>query len=297
MTNDVEEHSIVLNRLDDSTAQQVYKEGLPKLLDLYSKYDIESTFYFTGTFAEKIPDAIDIVIDYGHEVGCHGYSHEVNRAFDNLTYKEQISDLMKAKKAIEAIAGKIESFRAPAARINKYTVKALERTGFRTDSSVASQRFDGPLSFGAINKLNWLFAPRAPYYMSYNSPFMRGDSKILEVPISAFVSPYIGTTMRVAPNLNRLIEGLLFKEAVNGKKPIVFLFHPVEVIDSFEKAKMKRRARSLPGYIFGDLIRQKLKLKNLGENALKLMDKTLKRAKNAGFDFISMREYLNQYHC
>ena len=281
MTNDVEEHSIVLNRLDDSTAQQVYKEGLPKLLDLYSKYDIESTFYFTGTFAEKIPDAIDIVIDYGHEVGCHGYSHEVNRAFDNLTYKEQISDLMKAKKAIEAIAGKIESFRAPAARINKYTVKALERTGFRTDSSVASQRFDGPLSFGAINKLNWLFAPRAPYYMSYNSPFMRGDSKILEV----------------APNLNRLIEGLLFKEAVNGKKPIVFLFHPVEVIDSFEKAKMKRRARSLPGYIFGDLIRQKLKLKNLGENALKLMDKTLKRAKNAGFDFISMREYLNQYHC
>ena len=44
MTNDVEEHSIALNRLDDGTAWRVYREGLPKLLDLYSKYDVEGTF-------------------------------------------------------------------------------------------------------------------------------------------------------------------------------------------------------------------------------------------------------------
>ena len=72
MTNDVEEHSIALNRLDDETAWRVYREGLPKLLDLYSKYDVEGTFYFTGTFAEKIPEAIELVMDYGHEIGCHG---------------------------------------------------------------------------------------------------------------------------------------------------------------------------------------------------------------------------------
>lgn len=59
MTNDVEEHSIALNRLDDATAWRVYREGLPKLLDLYSKYDVEGTFSFTGTFAEKIPEAVE----------------------------------------------------------------------------------------------------------------------------------------------------------------------------------------------------------------------------------------------
>ena len=297
MTNDVEETSLVLNRLDDSTAWQIFKDGLPKLLNLYSKYDIESTFYFTGTFAEMIPESIDLVMDYGHEIGCHGYSHEVDRAFDVLNYQEQVRDLFKAKRAIEAIAGRIESFRAPAARINKYTVKALEKVGFTTDSSVASQRFDGPLTFGAINKLNWLFAPRMPYKMSYKSPFMRGNSKILEVPISAFISPYIGTTMRVAPNLNRVVEGLLFKEAKNKKKPIVFLFHPVEVIENFGKVEVQRRATSFSGYVFGDLIRQKFKLKNLGNKALKLMDNTLKRAEKAGFDFISVRKYKSQHHC
>ena len=63
MTNDVEEHSIALNRLDDATAWRVYREGLPKLLELYSKYDV-------------------------------------------LSLEEQISELEKAKNAIEPIAGK-----------------------------------------------------------------------------------------------------------------------------------------------------------------------------------------------
>lgn len=55
--------------------------------------DVEGTFCFTGTFAEKISEAIELVIDYGHEIGCHGYSHEVNRAFDVLSLEEQIEEL------------------------------------------------------------------------------------------------------------------------------------------------------------------------------------------------------------
>ena len=51
----------------------------------------------------------------------------MDRAFDVLSYGEQVNDLKKAKKAIEAVAGRIEAFRAPAGRINNYTVKALEK--------------------------------------------------------------------------------------------------------------------------------------------------------------------------
>jgi len=194
VTNDVEEHSIALNRLDVGTAQEVYRKGIPRLLDLYAKYDVQGTFYFTGTFAERIPEALDPVIEHGHELGCHGYSHEITRAFDVLSYQEQVEDLRRAKKAIERIAGTIEAFRAPAARINRDTVKALEETGFRTDSSVSSQRFDGPLSFGSRKKIQWLFAPRLPYHLSYESPFREGDSGILEVPISAYLLAYVGST-------------------------------------------------------------------------------------------------------
>jgi len=38
--------------------------------------------------------------------------------------------LKKAKRVIEGVAGRIESFRAPMLRINEDTVRALEETGF-----------------------------------------------------------------------------------------------------------------------------------------------------------------------
>jgi peptidoglycan/xylan/chitin deacetylase (PgdA/CDA1 family) len=89
----------------------------------------------------------------GHEIGCHGYDHSPEKAFDLLSYEEQVNELKKGKKAIGEVAGGIESFRAPMLRINEATVRALEETGFRSDSSIASQRFDGPLTFGSKKKL------------------------------------------------------------------------------------------------------------------------------------------------
>ena len=171
MTNDVEETSIVNNNLSYQTSLKVSKEGLPPLIDLYSKYDVESTFYFTGTFANKFPESVQSVIDHGHEVGCHGYSHQPQHAFDLLEPKQQYLHLVKAKKEIESISGTIEAFRAPALRLGNHTIPILEKVGFKTDSSVASQRFDGPLTFGSLKKLKWLTSPRMPYFPSHHNPY------------------------------------------------------------------------------------------------------------------------------
>ena len=76
MTNDVEHHSISLNKEDSSVPKQIYRTGLPRLLDLLSKHDITSTFYFTGMFAEDSPESVDLVKDHGHEIGVrHGITH------------------------------------------------------------------------------------------------------------------------------------------------------------------------------------------------------------------------------
>jgi len=71
MTNDVESFSIPLNRLDPDTAREVYEVGLPRLLDVYAKTDIRCTFYFTGKMVEMVPEAVELVLDHGHEIGCH----------------------------------------------------------------------------------------------------------------------------------------------------------------------------------------------------------------------------------
>ena len=52
-----------------------------------------------------------------------------------------------------------------------------------------------------------------------------------------------------------------------------------------------RRTNNLMEYVFADLIRHKLKLKNMGNASLKLLDDLLKSAKDYGFEFVSSRQY------
>ncbi len=295
MTVDVESFSIHLNRCDISTGRRVYEEGLPSLLDLFAKHDTKATFYFTGEITEMFPESIEIVIDHDHEVGCHGFDHTPDRAFDNLPYDEQVKELKRAKETIEDIAGRIRSFRAPMLRINEDTVRALEATGFTSDSSICSQRFDGPLTFGSRKKLKWLFAPRKPYFLSYNSLIRSGNSNILEIPISAVIIPFIGTTMRIFPKLIRIVQKFIFVESKRTGKPVVFLFHPNECLDVDSDVITTRRASNFVEYMFADYLRQKLKLKNLGRPAICLLDKILKNAKDEGFEFVSVCDYRRRY--
>jgi peptidoglycan/xylan/chitin deacetylase (PgdA/CDA1 family) len=292
MTNDVESFSITKNKLDPDTAREVYEVGLPRILDVYAKHDIKCTFYFTGEIAKLVPEAVELVAEHGHDIGCHGYDHFHDRAFDSMTLEEQVAELKKAKDVIEGITGRrVLDFRAPALRINEDTLRALEYCGFNTDSSIASQRFDGPLTFGSKRKLKWLVAPRHPYHPSYDSVVKRGDSKILEIPISAFIFSYIGTTMRVSPIILKFFEKFLFAESMRTGKPLVFLFHPNECLDANSNVTPARRANNAVEYIFADVIRRELKIKNLGVKAAVLLDDVIKRAKDAGFEFMTAQEY------
>ncbi|MDG6250465.1 polysaccharide deacetylase family protein [Methanocalculus sp.] len=288
MTVDVESFSIPLNRCDPETARQVYDQGLPRLLAVLAKHDAASTFYFTGELAQAVPEAIELVKDHGHEIGCHGHLHEVDRAFDILSYDEQVHDLTTAKKIIESVAGPIQAFRAPALRINDDTIRALAATRFTTDSSVCPQRFDGPFTFGSKQKLKWLTAPRGPHYLD-------GDQSILEIPVSALLVPYIGTTMRISPLMVRLLQEVLFFEAAHTGRPVVFLFHPNECLDTRGNVITTRRTNNRIKYLFADKIRQRLKLRNLGEKAVVQMDGILHHAKECGFSFMTASDLMREY--
>lgn len=174
-TNDVEDTSIWLNTFRDETAYKVFREGMPILLNIYAELNIRCTFFFTGYIARLIPDIVRMVVKYGHEVGSHGKSHLRENGFDIMPLEMQIKHLDETKKLLEDISGQeVISFRAPALRVNDDTPRALIQTGYRIDSSIASQRFDFFLSFGGIKKLRWLIAPRKPYLTDPNSLFKKG---------------------------------------------------------------------------------------------------------------------------
>jgi peptidoglycan-N-acetylglucosamine deacetylase len=296
ITNDVETTSILNHKLSDVTGKYVLKQGMPRLLDLYDKYHIKATFFYTGYIANLYPQVVKMAFERGHEIGSHGYSHKADKAFDVLTYKQQIEHLKKSKEIIENIIGeKIISFRAPAARVNNNIVKALDETGFKIDSSVSSQRLDMFMSFGSFKKLNWLTTPRLPYLTHPENVFKKGKGPILEIPISAFIFPYIGTFMRMSPSLNALTRNLLYFESKINNRPFNFLTHPNEFIDEeYDGEKFQRRGNTYLSYLFGDVLRHKLKIKNLGAKALPILEKELLFFNKKKIKFITCKDYYNQ---
>lgn len=289
MTNDVETTSIVNGGLRDDTGIRVWKEGLPLLLDLYDKYGVKATFFYIANFAKQHPEIIKIVQERGHEIACHGLTHRHNQAFDSMSFDKQLEHLTTAKKIIEDIAGEeVISFRAPALRVNFDTPKALIEAGFRFDSSVAPQRMDMFMSLGSKNKLQWFGAPRTPYQTCETNLARRGDSPIIEVPVSSFVVPYVGTFMRIAPTINSMTRQLLYFETKDTNKVVNFLIHPNEIITEENlHIKTQRRASSYIGYLLSDVLRRKLKQKNLGKNALILFEEEVKFW--AGKEFVFKR--------
>jgi len=294
LTNDVETTSIVKNRLSTRTGGKVLKEGMPLLLSIYEKYNIKTTFFFNCDIVRKFPEVVRMVIPLGHEVASHGLTHEMDKAFDVLNLKQQIEHLDKSKKMLEDITGsQVISFRAPALRVNEYTVQALHKTGFLIDSSIASQRFDMFMSLGTIKKFNRLTAPRLPYRTSNKNLALQGNSSIIEIPISAFILPYIGTTLRMFPRMASFLGKLLDIENKVNNKPINFLIHPNEFIEEKIEKKEYIYNKNI-NFILTNIIRNKLKLKNLGKAAVPLYEKEIEYFKNKGYSFLPLNKYLRR---
>ena len=293
ITNDVETTSILNHKLRDKTGEYVLNQGMPRLLDLYDKYGVKATFFYTGHIAQLFPDVVRMAHERGHEVGSHGLTHEVSKAFDVLSPEEQLSHLKQSKQILEDIIGEeVVSFRAPAARVDKKFPLIMKEAGFKVDSSVSSQRLDMMFSFGALKKLNWLTAPRHAYFAQDENIFRKGESEVLEVPISAMGFPYIGTFMRIAPGLNRFTRQMLYWETLCNGRQFVFLTHPNEFIDEDqETTEIERRGSNYISYLLGDVIRHKLKVKNLGEKALPIYERELAFFQRKDFEFVTCKDF------
>jgi peptidoglycan/xylan/chitin deacetylase (PgdA/CDA1 family) len=294
MTNDVETTSIN-GSLHDEIGVKVWTEAMPILLDLYARYNVKATFYFVADFAKKYPEVVKMILPYGHEVACHGLTHEHSKAFDVLSSDDQLSHLTEAKSILEDISGnEVVSFRAPALRVNECTVNALNQAGFLTDSSIAPQRLDLFMSLGSKNKMQWLGAPRNNYETSKYNLARKGNAGIIEFPVSGFGLPYIGTLMRLSPVINRIIRYLVYLETRNSNKAVNFLIHPSEFVEeSEEQMQIHRRESNILLHYFSDVLRVRLKKKNLGITAFPLFEEVLKFWQKKEYKFVTVKELYN----
>ena len=74
-----------------------------KILDILDKYDIKATFFVTGYQAEKHPEWYRQIVDRGHAIGMHSYSHvyrDIYSSPENFT-----ADIDKLHDYIEKTTG------------------------------------------------------------------------------------------------------------------------------------------------------------------------------------------------
>ncbi len=294
ITNDVEATSIYGEPYRKDIAENVQNEALPALLALYKKYNVRATFYCLASFAQDYPTIVKLIEEDGHEVACHGLIHNSDKAFDLLTYDEQVQHLKESKQILESVSSqKVVSFRAPALRVSNDTPKALTETGFETDSSVAPQRLDIFMSLGSKHKKHWLKAPRVIYKASTDNLAKKGNGSITEIPVSAFGIPYISTVMRMSSILTSFTRWCIYWETKGKNNKVVnFLFHPSEAItiENATKGEIQKRSKNWLSHFFSDVLRMHLKKKNLGTNSLLLLEKELQFWQKKGYEFKTIKE-------
>lgn len=67
------------------------EEGLPRLLELLGEEGAQATFFTTGGTVGARPGAVKAIVARGHELGCHGVSHNNFRTMDSVTARDEIT--------------------------------------------------------------------------------------------------------------------------------------------------------------------------------------------------------------
>lgn len=190
-----------------------------KLLDLFDEYQVKATFFILGWVAERKRELVHEIAKRGHEVACHGYSHQL---VYNQTPEVFQQETVRAKSILEDIIQQpVRGYRAASYSITEKSLWALDilaESGFVYDSSIFPVHHD---RYGMPD------TPEHPYYLKTPAghsiiEFPLSTAKILNyrLPIAG------GGYFRLYPYwLSRM--GL--RQINRQRKPFIFYLHPWEV--------------------------------------------------------------------
>ena len=113
--------------------------GVPRLLRLFKKYGIKTSFFAPGHSIETFPKEIEMIVKEGHELGAHGYLHENPIA---MTPTQEEAVLVKSIELIEKHSGrKPRGYVAPWWEMSNSTAALLQKYGFEYDHSQGYRDF------------------------------------------------------------------------------------------------------------------------------------------------------------
>ena len=190
-----------------------------KLLDLFDEYQVKATFFILGWVAEREKNLVLEIAKRGHEVACHGYSHQLVYNQSPEVFRQET---IRAKNILEDIIQQpVRGYRAASYSItekSQWALDILAETGFVYDSSIFPVRHD---RYGMPD------TPEHPYRLETPAGY-----SIIEFPLST--AKILNYRLPVAGGgYFRLYPYWLSKmglQQINRQhKPFIFYLHPWEI--------------------------------------------------------------------
>lgn len=206
------------------------ERNVGRILDLCAEAKIKGTFFTLGWIAERQPEVVRRIVEAGHEIASHGYSH---RPIWTMTEAEFRDDIVRAQKTIADACGVVPvTYRAPCFSVVKRTLWALRvlyECGIRFDSSifpVAHPEYGIPEAERAVHRVK-----------------IDEHASIWEFPMTT--SRVLGKNLAVCGGgyfrlLPYAVTKKALKEAQSTGRPFVFYLHPWEI--DAEQPRLYERA-------------------------------------------------------
>ena len=235
----------------------ILERALPRAANLFASRGMHVTWFVVGRDADAdavLPDRaarvanaqrLRTLFEHGDELGNHSYSHPYDLA--RMSPDEIDDEIASCDRVLRAImtGAAPRGFRAPGYDLSPAMLDSLAKRGYRYDSSIfpapgyyaakaavmAALAALGQPSGAVLTNPRALVAPPDPYRPDMTSPWRRGQSPVVEIPIA--VTPWtrvpaIGTTMIVAPApiRQRLLVAMERRELFN------FELHGIDFADA-----------------------------------------------------------------
>jgi peptidoglycan/xylan/chitin deacetylase (PgdA/CDA1 family) len=157
--------------------------GSPRLLRMFERLGIKTTWFIPGHSIETFPKEMKAVADAGHEIGIHGYSHENPIA---MTREQETEILDKCIDLVTKLSGKRPTgYVAPWWEFSPVTNELLLERGIKYDHSLMHN--DHTPYYVRVGdswtKIDYSKRPR-----EWMVPLKRGqETNLIEIPASWYL--------------------------------------------------------------------------------------------------------------
>ncbi|OZI26080.1 polysaccharide deacetylase [Bordetella genomosp. 9] len=157
--------------------------GVPRLLQLFERFGIKTTWFVPGHSIESFPDQIRAVAQAGHEIGIHGYSHENPIA---MTPRQEEDVLDKCIALVSEFTGRAPvGYVAPWWEFSSVTNELLLKKGIKYDHSLMHHDFQ-PYRVRVGD--SWTKIDYTRDAASWMKPLVRGRaSPLIEIPANWYL--------------------------------------------------------------------------------------------------------------